>query len=329
MADSDNTREVKQEPKIAGAAGTQPSALPPQQPPPTPHGAAAAGDPQPRRPLLVQLVARDELEPFEVQSLAIARESLAISRSSERIAIGAFAAAIIAAVFVYFQVKVMSYQTQVMGAQSESAAGSAAAGEWNTRKQLEIAQQQARAAQDSVAAINKQMRQDQRAWIKFGPQEDTPGGDKSTIQITAGQPVAYPLRVANIGKTSAKNVDAKVFVEIVDASREPSLNHIENAKLGSPEPLTIISAGILFPTTDFKQKVYRVIKSGGSDPLVATNDEVIALTTGKAYLAVYGIITYDDVFQTPHWTRFCDWRSFANGLYSTYKCTEFNGVDNN
>jgi len=129
------------------------------------------------------LVGGEDLEPFEEQTLALARENFAMSRRTYRIAILGFIAAAAAAVFVGTQVKIMSVQTQILASQSESAAGGAAIGELNTRKQLAIAQQQAQAAQDNVAVVRRGIEEnsarskealdtaikssqlDQRAWV--------------------------------------------------------------------------------------------------------------------------------------------------------------------
>jgi hypothetical protein len=170
------------------------------------------------------------------------------------------------------------------------------------------------------------MRKDQRAWLEFKAQSDTPVSDKVTVQIITGQPVTYPLRIINIGKTPARNIAIKVFLDIVDASQEPPLDRVESAEAGSPYPFGVIRAGIVFPNTDLKQRIVRIMKGGA--PLVATDSEVSAVRDGKAYLAVYGIIRYDDIFKIHHWTRFCDWKAL-NGTFEALRCTQYNSVDDN
>jgi uncharacterized repeat protein (TIGR01451 family) len=170
------------------------------------------------------------------------------------------------------------------------------------------------------------MRKDQRAWLKVGAQPDTFGAETAHWNITTGQPVTYPLQVINVGKTPARNVVMNIFMDIVDSSQEPPLDRVEGAKAGSPYPFARITAGIVFPNSNFKQLVVRPMKGDG--PLVATDSEVSAIRDGKAYLAVYGIITYDDVFKTHHWTRFCEWDGL-NGTFHTERCTKYNNVDDN
>jgi uncharacterized repeat protein (TIGR01451 family) len=175
--------------------------------------------------------------------------------------------------------------------------------------------------------INRQldaMRKDQRAWLEFQTTPDKPGMDLANITITSGQPVTYPVRVVNIGKTPARNIIMKIYVDIVDASREPPLDRAENG--GSSYPHGLLTAGIIFPNADFKQPVARPAKDGSL--LLATESEVSAIKDARAYLAVYGVITYDDVFNAHHWTKFCSWQS-AGGTFHTYQCTQYNNVDNN
>ena len=173
----------------------------------------------------------------------------------------------------------------------------------------------------------KVMRVDQRAWLKFEAYSDAPSGaERFNTQITTGQPITYPLRVENIGKTPAKHIVMKIFVDIIDCTHDVPLDHVEGAKVGSPYPFGLIQAGIVFPNQDFKQPVVRPMKGGG--PLVATDSEVRTITDGTAYLAIYGIITYDDVFSTPHWTKFCKWIA-TNGNFRAEKCTNYNSVDDN
>jgi hypothetical protein len=168
------------------------------------------------------------------------------------------------------------------------------------------------------------MRNDQRAWLEFGAQSGTSEGGGPDWHITSGQPITYPIRIANVGKTPAKHMVVKVFVDVIDSSQDPPLDRVGTAKTGSAFPFALVEAGVVFPNGDFSQSVMRVVRGGA--PLVATLDEARALRDGRAYLAVYGIITYDDVFNAPHWTKFCHWVA-GDGSFHARGCTEYNGVD--
>jgi len=167
------------------------------------------------------------------------------------------------------------------------------------------------------------MRIDQRAWLKVGGTPDKPGDDHASWKITSGQPVVYPLRVTNSGKTPAANMDMSVFVEIVDADKEPSLEYVDTP-IGHPHGHA--TSGIVFPNVDIDQPVIRPSDDAG--PRVATDDEVRAVKDGKAYMAVYGIVRYDDVFQRHRWTKFCIW-SALTGTFQAKSCTQYNSADRN
>jgi len=161
VTEPDKSDESKQKTQLPDTGVVQPVTPPPQQPPATHDTGSAGGDPNPPQPILVRVVGGDDLKPFEEQTLAV-------SRKTYWIAIFGFLAAAAAAVFIGVQVRIMSYQTQVMGSQSESAAAGAAIGELNTRKQLAVGQQQAKAAQESVDLVRRQFALAQRPWVGSG-----------------------------------------------------------------------------------------------------------------------------------------------------------------
>jgi hypothetical protein len=52
------------------------------------------------------------------------------------------------------------------------------------------------------------------------------------------------------------------------------------------------------------------------------------LRDGTAWMAVHGMLAYDDTFKKRHWVRFCAWTSFKEGVqYSAKACTIYNSVD--
>ena len=167
------------------------------------------------------------------------------------------------------------------------------------------------------------MRNDERAWLKVESQPDTAGGDLTSVNITIGQPVTYPFQISNIGKTAARNIDAKIFYAITYANQEPPLDHVMQFSKYAHNNLI---SGIVFPGGVLKQIGERPGNEGHSMP--ATDAEVEAIKEGKGYLAVFGIVDYDDVFDVHHWTKFCIWIS-KTGTFQTRECAEFNKVDDN
>jgi len=331
----------EQKTKAPNANVGQPATSPPQQPPATPNTGGTRDDPQPPQPILVRLVGGDDLEPFEVQTLAIAGESLAISRRTYWIAIFGFLAAFAAAVFVGTQVFEMTRQTIIMASQSESAAAGAAIGELNTRRQLDIAQQQAKAAQDSVKAIQRQMRQDQRPWIKITLGESD-ASDKVTWLTQVGGPLNIPIRFINTGKTAAKRIVAIVFVEVIPKANElklpvflPPWGHpvsqreqrkMELRRQGS----TKIEAGRIFAGGHSDQTVTRsALANGHAEAQPLSVPEANALARKESYLVMYGQVRYWDGFGVRHWTNFCT-DFFMDGENANItKCANYADDDNN
>jgi uncharacterized repeat protein (TIGR01451 family) len=143
---------------------------------------------------------------------------------------------------------------------------------------------------------------------------------QATWQVSVGKPVIYPVRVVNTGKTPAKNIVMRIFIDIVDAALEPPLDHVDKH---SSYPHGLITAGSMLQNEDFNQVVTRPTKGGA--PNLATAAEVFAMQEGRAYQAVYGIIDYDDEFGH-HWTRFCRWMGLR-GTFRAQACTQYNSVD--
>jgi hypothetical protein len=283
------------------------------------HAKAAEGEPkngsEQSKPLFVQEVGGDDLEPFEEQTIAISRETLIVSRRGYRIALYAFAAAALAAGFVFMQVKVMSYQTQIMASQSESAAAGAIENERNTRKQLVIAQQQAQAAQDSVGAIRKQMRQDQRAWIDVHIK-----GMEKPIE---NRPVEALVSFNNTGKTPAIQFHMDVVVEIVPTERGPKFNYSVAHRNSI--------AGYVFQNTAPVDARFFVQHYGKRKEIVddlLSHADYEMLMSGDSYLAVYALLKYKDIFGVQHWAQICAWHSWGDkGV--PQDCTRYNRVDEN
>jgi hypothetical protein len=164
------------------------------------------------------------------------------------------------------------------------------------------------------------MRNDERAWIEVLPK----GDDKEALNIsfTVGQPVGFPVTIKNTGKTPAKNVTIRLFVEIVDASQSPPLDWVSDH---THHPHNQITTGIFFPGAHIDQVMVRT-RGKVTDPLVATQTEIDSILASKSYVSAFGIVTYDDIFGYPHWLKFCSWIS-EKGDFMTEKCTAYNSVD--
>jgi hypothetical protein len=269
-------------------------------------------------PVSIRVIDDGMLKPFEEQSLVIARDTFALSRRAYWVAIFGFLTALGAAIFVGTQVQIMSYQTQIMGSQSESAAGGAAIGEMNIRKQLTIAQQQARAAQDSAVAIQRQTRTAERAWMTIGFETQPP--------IVEGKPATTRVHFVNEGRTPARAVFEDAVVEIVRNGDSPTFNYTwDHMRQTMGIVVPSAAGGTTLTAYSFGRKV---TPTGEPIPLAITNDEYQKFLSGSIYFAIYAKATYKDIFGVEHWTHGCYWISRAQ-YTSARKCSDYNDVDNN
>jgi hypothetical protein len=163
--DTAKPAESKQESKPADTVIVQPAASAPQQPPTRTDTGSAQSNPQPTEPIRVRLVGGGDLEPFEAQTIEIARETLGITRRTYWIAIFGFLTALAAAVFVGTQVYEMTCQTQILASQNESAAAGALFDQMNTRKQLAIVEKQATSQERQVDVLAKAFEASERPYL--------------------------------------------------------------------------------------------------------------------------------------------------------------------
>ena len=161
------------------------------------------------------------------------------------------------------------------------------------------------------------MRKDQRAWIAVT--------QKINSVITVDAAPSTTLTITDTGKTPATHVVAHACLEVVTEGREPHFDE--------PGMHTIMTAGVLPPNVPTEMTVVRRrFKVGGKtreaedNPL--TLEEKASLDDGKAWMALHGIIWYDDIFKTRHWIKFCRWSTAKPGTYHAAGCTSYNSVDN-
>jgi hypothetical protein len=195
---------------------------------------------------------------------------------------------------------------------------------------LQVLHAQATAAQENVKAIQRQTRQDQRPWLALTMDWPSVKNEKGEIvakvvQVTENQALAVPMQLINSGKTAARQVQANIFVEVVKATEGPHLN--------GNSPAWHFFAGIIVPNTPSRFFAYRQLpdKAGLEAMSNLTAAENQELSAGRVYLAVYGEMTYRDVFDVAHWTKFCGWvpLNLTPRYYNSKSCSDYNSVDNN
>jgi len=214
----------------------------------------------------------------------------------------------------------MQTHTGILNAQAKQAATDSTEAAKKVEQQLGISQQQVDAAQDSVKAIQRQMRQDQRAWLDIG---------FGNFQWSVNAPVSVPVLVTNVGKTPAIKFLAIVVVEVLTIDKPPDLG--KELKV----PAISQSAGIMTPHTiaTLKGQTLLVDPSDKTKavPWNLRETDRLSLETGKTYWVAHGMLWYEDIFKAHHWRKFCTFGSPSKTdiLTPTRACSDYNTVDNN
>jgi hypothetical protein len=184
------------------------------------------------------------------------------------------------------------------------------------QKQIGALQGQVAAAQQSAAAIQRQMRIDQRPWIY--PLVGLPD------QVIENTTLTATVHYTNSGKSPAKNVTVRFWFEAVPAHQEPAMR--------CAVPYLMGTTGVLFPGfgDDYNVNWERCITNPADRrPIIVNHTDAENLNGGNSFIIVYGRIDYSDVFGVRHWTTSCHWKAFRGGGYTAKRCADYNNVDNN
>jgi hypothetical protein len=294
----------------SGSVANPPAETPIDKTSGKPSGKSGEEKPKQPRKLLVEIAKGDELAPFE-------KETLRVAKQTYRLTLWAIVIAAVGAAFVLEQLQQMTWNNQILAGQSESAVAGAVESERNTRAQIN-------AMQDQVDAIKRQMRQDQRPYIEVilgGP-----GPDKEFGINMPNNVLHLPLKMTVLGKTPAKHVHGRLFLEVVKVNQDPLLEK-------NTAPALDTFSGIVFPNVPqevhaIRMKAKRGNKLGEFD--LAKDSEASDLLAYRSYLAAYGTYTYDDAFNIQHWTKFCvTFHAKSPVEYPIPGCVRYNDVDNN
>jgi hypothetical protein len=306
VGESEKIGEGKQEAKAPDARSAQPPA--PREPPAGVDAGVFGADPVPPQPILVQLVGGDDhsLKPFEEQTLAISRDALDISRRTYWVAIFAFLAALAAAVFVGVQVYEMTKQTQIFASQTEGANAGALVDEMNTRKQLFIAEAQAKAAEsaseNSAVAVKES--------IKFSKLDERPWFGISDFKVVQydrddpKQPFRLQIEFRNSGKTPARRIH--VF----------GMFGIHNSRIEGPTDaewksfLTYYaedSGRYIAAPNATRKYIVGDFGDGTENAMFRAlfTQNFASIRAGSKYLSYFGQATYVDNDNKLHTTKFC------------------------
>jgi hypothetical protein len=253
--------------------------------------------------ILVRVLEPDALSQFE-------RKTLFWGRWGIGLAVATFVIGILTLIVFYRQLGLM--QTQLQDADSDS------------RTSSRHARQQIKALQSQVSAIQTQMRQDQRPYIEItlgGP------GPNKPFEIKMPNNVLHlPLILTVWGKTPAKHVHGRLFLEVVKFNQDPLLDK-------NTVPALDTFSGIVFPNVPDEFHAVRM-KAKKGNPLgefdLLKDWETSDISASRSYLAAYGTYTYDDSFGIQHWTKFCvSFQASGPITQPTPGCVRYNEVDNN
>lgn len=177
-------------------------------------------------------------------------------------------------------------------------------------------QKQVGAAQDSVKAIQRQMRQDQRAWLT--PTCET----KATLRD--GQPIGQLCYYTNTGKTPAKRIKAQFMMKIV---REDDVGMFDYPK----KVVTRSDVNALFPPQREPLGIYLYVPDRYPEQVLYTDPTKTLFLNGTIMFMVYGEITYNDIFGIRHWIHYCT-TTYAPITHLTKPriskaCSDYNDTD--
>lgn len=150
---------------------------------------------------------------------------------------------------------------------------------------------------------------DQRSWVKisFGwPTNISP------------QEIFTPIEFfSNSGKIPITSIRAEGAVEVVPVDKPPSFSLYGN------HPGDMESA--LFPGDKDSGFPIKFVGPDTKQPRPFTAQELDSLRTGSAYVAVFGVVVYNDQFGV-HWYRFCDWKNYSPATIHARSgpCVEWN-----
>jgi hypothetical protein len=165
------------------------------------------------------------------------------------------------------------------------------------------------------------MKNDERAWIKIEPKQVSP------IAVNGQQPLDFPLKISNIGKTPAEKIELGMRLEFADTTTGLP-NDCRHAIVGVPCLGNATSWPIFFPNTDTDITATRVTY-GGTDGVkwLVTDSEARAWEEGRMFIVVSGKVEYDDVFKDHHTYDFCFWTAHLAGNYAAKRCTDYNKLE--
>lgn len=205
-------------------------------------------------------------------------------------------------------------QTGLLSDQADREVARAIGNAATTEHQLNLLQEQVKAAQDSVVANQRQMRTAQRAWLEltsFNVPLDTPF-------------LTYELVIKNIGNSPVTDASMEISSYVLRGSERPQFVY--------PEGASTMRFGTIFPNDSQKVTVNVVQNVHDPNPVPLTRNLRAELESKSAYDIIQAYLTYHSL-GVAHWYKFC--HSTGNptvmpGSVSGIRdCVKYNQTDNN
>src|SRR5581483_9638189 len=186
--------------------------------------------------------------------------------------------------------------------------------------------QQVTAAQDSVAAIKRQMRQDQRPWLFI------PAGSERMLPMEMGKDIVDEVYIVNGCKTFARNVVTNFCLRMAKKGEDPDFNYSDHFF-----SCVTSEMGTFFPGEApryLRVPVVTTTRAGTKRTVHPLQKDIDWFHGGDYYVAVYGTISYDDDFGHSHWTKYCRGIlavdvSKPQPKAPSKKCVDYNDADRN
>ncbi|MFZ0317618.1 MAG: hypothetical protein WAL56_00710 [Candidatus Sulfotelmatobacter sp.] len=169
--------------------------------------------------------------------------------------------------------------------------------------------------------LRKTMRMDERPWVF-----DQLIGLKDLPQ--SGDEIGVDFIMLNTGKTTALQVLAIIRLDKIDFVG----SHIYRPPAFVRQYGTIVQGT---KTNNEPPVVWQEDTPNGIKHHLLTDADIHDLRTGKAFIQVWGKITYKDSFGLDHWDIFCDYRTFGpvpSDIHSNANildCVKLNNIDTN
>jgi hypothetical protein len=155
---------------------------------------------------------------------------------------------------------------------------------------------------------------EQRAWIgttTYSPPMYSDGS--KSVYAKEGQELKVTITIANTGKTVARKVNHDVSMYLLSPGEDYISKYEEGVQISNPQhSTTVLQPG---GTTNLETPLFTTVTKVNIDNIVS----------GKTILYIAGKITYDDIFNGQHSTKFC--LRLKPDLTGFSHCSTYNEAD--